>query len=613
MGVKMIENINVCIASDDNYAIYVGVLVASILKNARFNEYLNIYILDGGITEQKKAEILSLKSIKDCNIQFVNIDLNLYAEYRKVPKLEVVSFATFYRLRLPSMLSHVPRVIYLDCDMVVETSLKDLYETDLGDCYIAGCKDIGWKKAFHKKHNYVNAGMLVFDLDKMRENNIEDAFLNYTKNNINDLKYYDQDIINYSCEGKIKILDDAWNVQSSNFTNRSTYTNNPKIIHFIAKRKPLKWASFSYHRNIFFKYLQITPWAMSEEDLKHWTKDNQKASLLKYVKHRPFFAIRPRFYKALFYSYLLPCVHFIAVYLRTFCFYCLNSIIKLLLELFVFDKQIRAILKGKVAKLYLNKYVRKARKQECAVHKKEPTPIIWQFWEQGIENAPDIVKTCVKSVEQNKGSYEHIVLSMENLDKYVKIPDFLIDLHKRGIIKSAHFSDIVRTYLLLQNGGVWMDATLLLLKPVPKYILEAPIFFLQNNPRQDADGLGMASYFLVAQSYNPIIQQAVLLLESYWNENRFLNNYFMYLHAFTMLTMNDKKLFGEMPYLNYLPVQQMQYELLKPFSQARFEQFKDMSFVHKLTYKPKVMRGKCSQDLTNTLYEKLVKGNLING
>jgi len=147
---------------------------------------------------------------------------------------------------------------------------------------------------------------LVFNLEKMRELDIEGKFLKYSQTTTDKLKYADQDIINNTCKGLIYILEDEWNVQSSNFTNRSSYTDKPKIIHFIAKRKPWTYISYSYHRNIYFENLQKTPWKLTEEEYKHWTIDNQRDSLIAYFKYRPLFALRPRFYVALYSTYVKP-------------------------------------------------------------------------------------------------------------------------------------------------------------------------------------------------------------------------------------------------------------------------------------------------------------------
>lgn len=299
------DKINICIACDDNYAKYAGVLIASVLSNAASNDNLAVYILDGGISEERKAGILTLKNIKDCEINFVTVDTKAFDEYRSLKTNAYISLATYFRLSLPSILPTIDRIIYLDCDVVVNSSLHDLFYADMQNNLAAGVLDISLKATKYRKNkNYVNAGVMLFDLKKMREENIEKKFLEYTSSHIDTIKMGDQDIINEVCKDSILIVDDEWNVQSSNFTNRSSYTKNPKIIHFVAKRKPWHWASFSYHRPLYFKYLQMTPWKLNDEEYKYWTKDNQIASLIEYIKYRPLFFIRPRFYKALFYTYV---------------------------------------------------------------------------------------------------------------------------------------------------------------------------------------------------------------------------------------------------------------------------------------------------------------------
>lgn len=297
------KNINVCVACDNNYSKYAGVVIASVLANSNEDENLSFYILDGGIEQSQKDKILELKSIKDCNIKFVNIDESLFDEYKKVKTHAYITLSAYYRLKLPSLLPNINRIIYFDCDFIINSSLLDLFNTKLEESPIAGVRDIDLKKV-KKNNSYVNSGMLVMDLANMRKLDLETKFLNWTREHINTIKCGDQEIINETCKGMIKIVDDEWNVQSSNFTNRSSYTHNPKGIHFVARKKPWHFASFSYHRDFYFKYLQLTPWKLSEEELKHWTIDNQKASIIEYLKYRPLFFLRPRFYKALYLTYI---------------------------------------------------------------------------------------------------------------------------------------------------------------------------------------------------------------------------------------------------------------------------------------------------------------------
>ncbi len=297
--------INICVACDKNYAKYAGVLIASILYNASQNDDLFFYILDGGISEKTKQEILQLKNIKDCSINFVKIDNELFKDYTNIKTHKYISLPTFYRLKLPTLLPDVKRVVYFDCDVVVNSSLDKLYNAQLDNCIIAGVKDIN-KRMLKKNPSYVNAGMLVIDIDAMRKEHIEDKFLEYTQKHLNEIKMGDQEIINEVLKGKIQILDDEWNVQSSNFTNRSSYTNRPRVIHFVAKQKPWHFGSFSWHKHYYFKYLQLTPWALNEKEKNYWYKKNKIASILGYLKYRPLFMLRPRYYQALYYSYVKP-------------------------------------------------------------------------------------------------------------------------------------------------------------------------------------------------------------------------------------------------------------------------------------------------------------------
>ena len=57
--------INVCLSCDENYAQYAGVVIASILANAKAEDSLHFYILDGNISNDSKEKILSIKSVWD--------------------------------------------------------------------------------------------------------------------------------------------------------------------------------------------------------------------------------------------------------------------------------------------------------------------------------------------------------------------------------------------------------------------------------------------------------------------------------------------------------------------------------------------------------------------
>ena len=299
--------------------------------------------------------------------------------------------------------------------------------------------------------------------------------------------------------------------------------------------------------------------------------------------------------------------------LRFLIFYPINCICKVFLEVFVFDRQIRSILKGKLAKVYIKKYSDKITKKTFAnVSNCVYEPIIWQYWNTGIDSAPEIVKRCSDSVRKYTHKYKYVLLDYNNLKNYIEIPDFILEKRKKNIIKEANFSDYIRTCLLEKYGGVWIDSTVLLTEELPDFILESELFVFQNDLKIDLAGLNMASYFIAAKPNNEMIRKLKSFLELYWRENIFVWNYFFYLHAFTLFTLNDKSvknIFSQIPFISFIPVQIFQNELLNPYSKKRWEQIKKISFAHKLSYKTYVY-NKHNLNPKGTFLEKLLKGDL---
>lgn len=298
------STVNVCLACDDNYSKYAGVVIASILNNALVNTSLNFYILDGGITQEHKDNINLLKNIKDCSIHFIEVNKDDFKEYEKVCTHKYITIATYYRLKLSTLLPNVDRVIYLDCDTVVNCDLTYLFDTKLTTEVFAGAHDVD-KKTVKINPTYVNAGVLLIDLNNMRTQNLEEKFLEYTQENFENIKCGDQTIINEVCKGNIKVVSDTWNVQTSDFMNRSNFTSKPSIIHYIAKNKPWKNISLCYFKKHYFKYLQLTPWKLNNIDSFKYNYIYQFLSYFKFVIHRPTFFLQKKFYIALLKTYLL--------------------------------------------------------------------------------------------------------------------------------------------------------------------------------------------------------------------------------------------------------------------------------------------------------------------
>ena len=313
------------------------------------------------------------------------------------------------------------------------------------------------------------------------------------------------------------------------------------------------------------------------------------------------------------------------MFLKSLFWQVVNSLIKIFLEVFVFNRKIRRILKGNWAKFYLRKYVRigTAPSRVSTIHNVHrealPHPLdsddsgylpLWQYWESPDGSVPPLVQACLNSVEKHKGKCKRIMLTPENVKDYVDIPQIFWDLKEKGKIKTAFFSDILRTCLLIQHGGIWIDATVLLTEELPSYITDADLFVFQNDLKIDLDGLNMASYFISAKKDNKILKETLSSLIQYWKENNFLVNYFTFLHTFTMVTQaskENKELYKKVPFFNFLPVQQLQGELLNQFSEQRWKEIKKISGIHKLTHKQSVLTKKKEINTIGTFYEYIIK------
>ncbi len=147
-----------------------------------------------------------------------------------------------------------------------------------------------------------------------------------------------------------------------------------------------------------------------------------------------------------------------------------------------------------------------------------PTKNIWTYWHQGWSDAPAIVKQCGRSWEQYNPNYKIHFLDEHSVKDYVEIPaHFNLDRRDMTITKISNF---VRLALLNRHGGVWVDATLMCMKPLDDWIYEHydAEFFVFHSP--DHSRL-IASWFIAAEPGNKLLET---FLSNY--SNFFRNNYF---------------------------------------------------------------------------------------
>lgn len=238
--VKNVSNtISICFSSSSTYAKYLTLSIASILNSKDDDDVLHFYILDGGISAKDKTKILNLKNIADFEIDFINVDNKKFANC-PLEHTNHLTLASYYRLLIPDFVPNVDKIIYLDCDIQVRSSLKELYSIDVGNYYLAAVEDTAGKLNAKRLglESYFNSGVLLLNLTKFREINFTSGVFAWIDEHRTLLKFYDQDVLNIYFAGKIKLIDKKWNMQgnllSKTFKKEIKCAN---VVHYIASEK----------------------------------------------------------------------------------------------------------------------------------------------------------------------------------------------------------------------------------------------------------------------------------------------------------------------------------------------------------------------------------------
>ena len=280
------ENISIVFAADDNYVPCTAVMLYSILVNGSKSNNYDILFLHSGISSGNANQLQKMaRRFENCSLRFVDVteQVNGYHFYTEAgPDKERLTKETYYRLLLPELLTEYSRVLYLDGDMIALTDVAELYHTELGESYIAACRDLGGLMYYYggdqrlkrnqeetlkleRPNDYFNAGMLLFNLSALRQAHSTQKLLSVaTERN---WMYHDQDVLNVLCEHRKVLLPAVWNAVCPETLVKlpaglqeefEISQAAPKIVHFAGNRKP--WQDFGVpHCEDFWRYAAQTP------------------------------------------------------------------------------------------------------------------------------------------------------------------------------------------------------------------------------------------------------------------------------------------------------------------------------------------------------------------
>jgi len=183
-------------------------------------------------------------------IRCINVDAAKYLGM-KVPR-EDLSAQAYFRYFAPELLPSESRALYLDIDTLCVGPIHDLYWHDIENVYLAAVKDLKVSREYESfdsisgldRDDYYNTGVLLFNLEKMRSNEILRNFVANATTRRHELIpdeqdiFVDQTVANLTF-GKPAILDGKYNVLIETVVSGAYSSASPVILHFSGIYKPL--------------------------------------------------------------------------------------------------------------------------------------------------------------------------------------------------------------------------------------------------------------------------------------------------------------------------------------------------------------------------------------
>lgn len=244
-----------------------GVVVASVGINVK-SEDVMMYLLHNGLNNKTVDRLQRAADKYKVGLQMIEIDSDILKNCPTNRNLHYGDIMTYARFLLPSLLPHLDKVLYLDCDLVVCQDLKSLWDIDVDDSAVAMAPDLIYKDTDTLKRLniengcYLNSGVIIMNLDYWRKHDVFHRIMDFIEENGNSLTYFDQDAINVVLQNERKILPVKYNVNPYHFHKTlACYPKelheeirmairNPVIFHFLGPIKPWSWGGVSARQEI---------------------------------------------------------------------------------------------------------------------------------------------------------------------------------------------------------------------------------------------------------------------------------------------------------------------------------------------------------------------------
>lgn len=220
------NNVPIVLVSSEYYVPYVSCLIKSAIENKDKESMLDFIILHKkiGKEDQHRLKMMS-EGRKDVSIRFCDMTglVETIDFFIAVPGQ---SEASYYRMLTPWVLKNYAKAIVMDSDLIFAGDISSLMQEDISENYLGAVEDVVYqgmlndpkqdadqyaKNEMKLEHpfNYVNTGVMLMNLEKIRMDFTVEYILNYMEKH--KMRIQEQDIINMLFQGKIKFIDLKYN------------------------------------------------------------------------------------------------------------------------------------------------------------------------------------------------------------------------------------------------------------------------------------------------------------------------------------------------------------------------------------------------------------------
>lgn len=267
----------VVLATDENYAAPCAVVMESLLQNTPRPSSFLFFVFERNLEWKTKEDLRVVAEKHGAEVEMRSPDMS---HLQDLPLRENFSVDAYNKLYAPNELQKFSRVLYLDCDVLVDRDVRPLFSVDLEGSAVAAVPngpapfipEFNERHGFPKDNPVFNSGLLLIHPERWAEKKIAERVTNWISENQNRLIYRDQDGINVVLYDSIKTLCPQWNMEARHYREwwmdisdwwPRKAQDEELIVHYTGSRKPWKRWTYVPRQRAYREYLKATPFSSS--------------------------------------------------------------------------------------------------------------------------------------------------------------------------------------------------------------------------------------------------------------------------------------------------------------------------------------------------------------